>query len=68
MSHADSGTGSLPVIDLSKAPQEAANEILEAASTHGFLFIRNNGVIPSGDIDAMFKLVRWLRDDMITDS
>jgi hypothetical protein len=48
----------IPVIDISKSNDDTAREVLEAASTHGFLFIKNDGVtIPPKDIDDMFKLV-----------
>jgi hypothetical protein len=46
----------IPVIDLS-APSAAA-EILEAASTYGFVYVKNNELgIPSQDIHNMFELV-----------
>ncbi|KAF2743588.1 Clavaminate synthase-like protein [Sporormia fimetaria CBS 119925] len=47
----------IPVIDLSNPSPETAKEVLDAASTHGFLFIKNDGLtIPSEDIAAMFEL------------
>jgi isopenicillin N synthase-like dioxygenase len=47
----------IPVIDLSNPSDETARQVLDAASTHGFLFIKNDGVtIPPADIDEMFKL------------
>ncbi|CAO2655227.1 Nn.00g102910.m01.CDS01 [Neocucurbitaria sp. VM-36] len=47
----------IPVIDISNPSEAVALQVLEAASTHGFLYIKNDGVtIPPGDIDAMFKL------------
>jgi hypothetical protein len=49
---------SIPVIDISDPSPEVAQEVLDAASTHGFLFIKNDGVtVPPADIDAMFQLV-----------
>jgi isopenicillin N synthase-like dioxygenase len=48
----------IPVIDISDLSQQVAQQVLEAASTHGFLYIKNDGVtIPPQDIDDMFKLV-----------
>jgi hypothetical protein len=48
----------IPVIDISNPSPEIAKQVLEAASTHGFLFIKNDGVtIPPKDIDDMFQLV-----------
>jgi hypothetical protein len=48
----------IPVIDISISTPEVAQQVLDAASTHGFLFIKNDGVtIPPKDIDDMFKLV-----------
>jgi hypothetical protein len=47
----------IPVIDLSNPTAETAEQVLHAASTHGFLFIKNDGVtIPPADIDDMFNL------------
>ncbi|KAH7083839.1 hypothetical protein FB567DRAFT_93133 [Paraphoma chrysanthemicola] len=47
----------IPVIDISNPSPEVAQQILDAASTHGFLFIKNDSVtIPPKDIDDMFKL------------
>ncbi|KAF1933266.1 Clavaminate synthase-like protein [Didymella exigua CBS 183.55] len=46
----------IPVIDISNPSDEIARQVLDAASTHGFLFIKNDGVtIPPQDIDDMFK-------------
>jgi hypothetical protein len=48
----------IPVIDISHPSPEVANQVLDAASTHGFLFIKNDGItIPPKDIDDMFDLV-----------
>ena len=59
MPHAESGDTTIPVIDISNPTDEVARQVLDAASTHGFLFIKNDGVtIPPKDIDEMFKLVR----------
>ena len=48
----------IPVIDISNPSDAVALQVLEAASTHGFLYIKNDGVtIPPKDIDDMFKIV-----------
>jgi hypothetical protein len=48
----------IPVIDISKPSLSVAQEVLDAACTHGFLFIKNDGsTIPQADIDDMFNLV-----------
>jgi hypothetical protein len=48
----------IPVIDISHPSPEIAQQVLDAASTHGFLFIKNDGVtIPPKDINDMFSLV-----------
>ncbi len=57
----------IPVIDISNPTDEIARQVLDAASTHGFLFIKNDGVaIPPQDIDEMFKLVsrRWMTNSI----
>ncbi|EAT82350.1 hypothetical protein HBI56_090430 [Parastagonospora nodorum] len=47
----------IPVIDISSPSPEVAQQVLSAASTHGFLFIKNDGrTIPQKDIDEMFSL------------
>ena len=57
MPHSEDQDTTIPVIDLSNPSAETAEQVLHAASTHGFLFIKNDGVtIPPADIDAMFKL------------
>ena len=61
MPHSEA-VATIPVIDISKPNDDTAREVLEAASTHGFLFIKNDGLtIPPKDIDDMFKLVSTLR-------
>jgi len=58
MSSTETNDVSIPVIDISKPTPEVAQQVLEAASSFGFLFIKNDGVtIPPADIDAMFELV-----------
>jgi ubiquinone/menaquinone biosynthesis C-methylase UbiE len=50
----------IPVIDISTPSAEVARQVLDAASTHGFLFIKSDGVtIPTEDISDMFKLVSF---------
>lgn len=50
----------IPVIDISNTSKEVAQQVLDAASKYGFLYIKNDGVtISPEDIDNMFKLVRW---------
>ena len=58
MSHSETENTNIPVIDISNPSDEVARQVLDAASTHGFLFIKNDGVtIPPQDIDDMFELV-----------
>jgi hypothetical protein len=53
----------IPVIDISKPSAETAQQVLDAASTHGFLFIKNDdSIIPSKDIAEMFGLVSAIND------
>lgn len=52
------GNADIPVIDISNPSQAVAQKVLDAATSHGFLFIKNDGVtIPPKDIDNMFQLV-----------
>jgi isopenicillin N synthase-like dioxygenase len=58
MAATEENPSAIPVIDISKPSQQVAQQVLDAASTHGFLYIKNDGVtIPPQDIDDMFKLV-----------
>ncbi|KAI2484383.1 DIOX-N multi-domain protein [Pyrenophora tritici-repentis] len=51
---------SIPVIEISNPSKEVAPQVLDAASKHGFLYIKNDGVtIPPQDIDAMFELSKF---------
>lgn len=51
----------IPIIDIREPCLEVAKQVLEAASTHGFLFIKNDhGIISSDDIADMFALVSHL--------
>ncbi|KAF2264727.1 Clavaminate synthase-like protein [Lojkania enalia] len=57
MSHSETIDAGIPVIDISDPSPEVAQQVLDAASTHGFLFIKNDGVtIPPKDISDMFEL------------
>lgn len=63
MSRSEAKDTTIPVIDISTQSHDVARQVLEAASTHGFLFIKNDGVtIPPQDIDDMFKLVSQNQD------
>lgn len=58
MSSTEHDQGAIPVIDISNPSEEVAQQVLDAASKHGFLYIKNDGAtIPPQDIDDMFKLV-----------
>lgn len=58
MPHSEAQNTEIPVIDISKPSPEVAQQVLDAASSHGFLFIKNDGVtIPPSDINDMFQLV-----------
>ena len=58
MPHSEMENTDIPVIEISNPSDDVARQVLEAASTHGFLFIKNDGVtMPPQDIDDMFKLV-----------
>jgi isopenicillin N synthase-like dioxygenase len=50
----------IPVIDISASNPQAPEQLLSAASTHGFVFIENNAVsgIPPQQIAEMFELSR----------
>ncbi|KAF2111427.1 hypothetical protein BDV96DRAFT_582129 [Lophiotrema nucula] len=59
MAHSEPSDAGIPVLDISNATAERARKVLDAASTHGFLFIKNDGVtIPPKDINDMFDLSR----------
>ncbi|KAK5015547.1 hypothetical protein LTR39_002552, partial [Cryomyces antarcticus] len=49
----------IPLIDISSASSETAKQLLDAASTCGFVFVNNNEAgIPPADIHDMFELSR----------
>jgi isopenicillin N synthase-like dioxygenase len=65
MTAGEQDTDAIPVIDISKPSVQVAHQVLDAASTHGFLYIKNDGVtIPPQDIDGMFKLVRNIKREI----
>jgi hypothetical protein len=46
----------IPTIDISDATSAVAQQVLDAASTHGFLFVQQDGsLLPMEDVDDMFK-------------
>ena len=54
-------TGQIPVIDISgsQPESEVAEELVDAAATYGFVYVKNEGKdIPIKDIDRTFELVR----------
>jgi isopenicillin N synthase-like dioxygenase len=58
MSPSDRQQDAIPVIDISSPSDDIAQQVLDAASTHGFLYIKSDGVtIRPQDIDDMFTLV-----------
>ena len=58
MPHSEVEDASIPIIDISNPSPNVAQQVLDAASNHGFLFIKNDGVtIPPKDIAEMFELV-----------
>jgi isopenicillin N synthase-like dioxygenase len=55
--------GQIPVIDVSgTTPEvEVAKQLVDAASTYGFVYIKNEGKdIPVETIDGLFELVKLL--------
>ncbi|KAF1948693.1 Clavaminate synthase-like protein [Byssothecium circinans] len=59
MSHSETQDTDIPVIDISSPSPEVSKQVLDAASSHGFLFIKNDGItIPAKDISDMFELSR----------
>lgn len=58
MPHSESQDAEIPVIDIANPSSQVAEEVLKAASSNGFLFIKNDGVtIPPKDIKEMFNIV-----------
>jgi isopenicillin N synthase-like dioxygenase len=51
-------TDQIPVIDLSGPEAEVAKQLVDAASTYGFVYVKSLGKdIPVEDIDSIFALV-----------
>ena len=51
-----SGSAAIPIIDLDAAG--AAEHLLEAAATYGFLYVKHRNLFPSpGDVNRMFNIV-----------
>lgn len=50
--------GQIPVIDLSGPETEVAKQLVDAAATYGFVYVKSQGKdIPIEDIDNIFALV-----------
>ena len=48
----------IPVIDVASPTAEVAKKLLDAASTHGFVFVSNyRAILPPDHIRAIFELV-----------
>lgn len=56
-------TANIPVIDISadgEGRQQVAKELVEAAVSHGFIYIKDTGKdIPVESVDAAFEMVGW---------
>lgn len=51
-------TSQIPVIDLSGPEAEVAKQLVDAAATYGFVYVKSLGKdIPVEDIDSIFALV-----------
>ena len=58
MSRSETKNADIPIIDISNPSAEVAQQVLDAASTHGFLFIQNDGaLLPTEHVNSMFDLV-----------
>ncbi len=58
MAIANGHSGQIPVIDLSEPESEVAKQLVDAAATFGFVYVRSLGKdIPVEDIDSIFALV-----------
>ncbi|KAB2573174.1 UPF0676 protein [Lasiodiplodia theobromae] len=59
MPAATSSATVIPVIDVASPTTEAAKKLLEAASTHGFIFVSNyRNILPPEHVRAVFELSR----------
>jgi len=48
----------LPVLDISDSDYDTAKSLVDAVSTYGFVYVKNDGqTIPPDGIDSMFDLV-----------
>jgi hypothetical protein len=48
----------IPVIDISPSNPNASTQLVEAAASYGFVFVKNNEAgIPPGDVDNIFQIV-----------
>ncbi|KAJ4355561.1 uncharacterized protein N0V89_003579 [Didymosphaeria variabile] len=57
MPHSEANGTHIPIIDISKPSPEVAQQVLDAASTHGFLFVQqDDSLLPNEDVNNMFKL------------
>ncbi|KAF1966385.1 Clavaminate synthase-like protein [Bimuria novae-zelandiae CBS 107.79] len=57
MPHSETKDADIPIISISHPTLEVAQQVLSAASTHGFLFICNDGsILPTSSINKMFDL------------
>ena len=62
--NASASTGQIPVIDISgsRSETEVAKELVDAAATYGFVYIKNEGKdIPVEVIDDVFQLVKFFK-------
>lgn len=58
MPAATSSAAVIPVIDVASPTTEVAKKLLEAASTHGFVFVSNyRDILPPEHVRAVFELV-----------
>jgi len=65
---ANGHTGQIPVIDISGSQPESqvAKELVDAAATYGFVYVKNEGNdIPIKDIDHTFELARESHRDAV---
>lgn len=51
----------IPIVDISESDKDTAAKLVDAASTHGFVYIKSAGLeFTSGIIDHVFALVCFL--------
>ena len=63
---ANGTNASIPIIDISSPDDDVAANLLEAASTYGFIFIKNTGSeIPQQLVEDMFGMVTDRRSTRI---